>query len=111
MKSIANQEFTVTTTEGTEYNIVSIDIYEEFELDKYFHMLMNAFVKIDYDNDTPLYEFIVNALKGEKETLKFAELGKKIVKEYNDSPIYFIVTDFFNVINAIEKYRNELKKK
>lgn len=113
MKTISNQEVKLKMQingEEHEYTLLPIDIYEEFEIDKYFNKIIKAFQNESSQHQNA-FDFIVLVLGSMDEVLKFIELGKKVIVEFLDAPLFEIASRFPDIIVALQLHRQELKKK
>lgn len=112
MKSIAGNEVEVTLKYGEiekKFN-VELNIYQEFDVDFYWRLFIKNLKKAEFEN-MEMFDYISEILKTKEELLKFAELGKTVVKEFQDLPLFEIVLRFYDVIEAINVFRLDLKKK
>jgi len=111
MKSIAQKEITVKIPYSEkEFTIEPMDVYDEFELDVYFDKFIITAQQKDNANLT-VFEFVSKVLGSKEEVIKFSELGKRLVRELKDSPLFEVAITFFDIIYAIDSYKNDLKKK
>jgi hypothetical protein len=113
VQTISNQEIKLKVQvngEEREYTLLPIDIYEEFEIDKYFNKIIKAF-QDESSQHQNAFDFIVFILGSMDEVLKFIALGKKVIAEFIDTPLFEIATRFSDIIVALQLHRQELKKK
>jgi len=93
------------------YTIEEIDPYQEFDIDYYYSKILEKENELQGLN-MQLREFLTKKVFSNKQELfEFAELGKEIVKELKDSPLYEAAVSFYHVIGQLMIYRLDLKKK
>ena len=112
-KTIAGQRIELSLKFNEDimlFNIDNIDSYDELEIDEFYGMFVKAYSNDKYKSFT-IYEFIKDVLSTKEELIRFAELGSKVVNELKDVRIIDKVIYFYEVINLVQQYRAELKKK
>lgn len=113
MKSIANTNIELVTKHGEttkQFTINNISIYDEFDIDEYYHLFTRNIENEKY-KDYIVYDFIKEILGTKEELIKFAEFGKRVVVEFNDAPLLDIIVNFYSIIMELFIYRLQLKKK